>query len=120
MFGSEILYRIWIKHTQQADVVISESRCDECKLNLAVAKKPVVFVPYPLAAEDHQTANAKYLVDREAALMVKDSEVTAKLFGTITMLATNVTLQEKLINNIAKHAVTNADEIIAKEILASL
>jgi len=87
---------------------------------LCVAKKPVVFVPYPLAAEDHQTVNAKYLVDRDAALMVKDSEVNAKLFGAITRLATDDVLQEKLRTNIAKYAVTNADEVIAREILASL
>ncbi|MEP6845465.1 MAG: UDP-N-acetylglucosamine--N-acetylmuramyl-(pentapeptide) pyrophosphoryl-undecaprenol N-acetylglucosamine transferase, partial [Panacibacter sp.] len=62
----------------------------------------------------------KYLVDREAALMVNDSEVNAKLFGTITMLATNESLQEKLKNNIAKHAVTNAAEIIAREILKAM
>ena len=43
---------------------------------LCVVKKPVLFVPYPYAAEDHQTVNAKKLVDKNAALMVKDSEAT--------------------------------------------
>ncbi|QEC68831.1 undecaprenyldiphospho-muramoylpentapeptide beta-N-acetylglucosaminyltransferase [Panacibacter ginsenosidivorans] len=102
-----------------ADVVISRAGAMSVA-ELCVAKKPVVFVPYPLAAEDHQTVNAKYLVDRDAALMVKDSEVNAKLFGAITRLATDEALQEKLKTNIAKYAVTNADEIIAKEILALL
>jgi UDP-N-acetylglucosamine--N-acetylmuramyl-(pentapeptide) pyrophosphoryl-undecaprenol N-acetylglucosamine transferase len=102
-----------------ADVVISRAGAMSVA-ELCVAKKPVVFVPYPLAAEDHQTVNARYLVDREAALMVKDSEVSAKLFGTITRLATDEALQQKLKTNIAKHAVTNADEIIAKEILKAL
>ena len=102
-----------------ADVVISRAGAMSVA-ELCVAKKPVVFVPYPLAAEDHQTVNAKYLVDRDAALMVKDSEVNAKLFGTITRLATDDALQEKLRTNIAKHAVINADEVIAREILASL
>ena len=102
-----------------ADVVISRAGAMSVA-ELCVAKKPVVFVPYPLAAEDHQTVNAKYLVDRDAALMVKDSEVNAKLFGTIIKLATDEALQEKLKINIAKHAVTNADEVIAKEILASI
>src|SRR4051812_47903627 len=69
-----------------ADAVISRAGAMSVAV-LCVAKKPVVFVPYPLAAEDHQTVNAKYLVDREAALMVKDSEAQAKLFGTITRLA---------------------------------
>ena len=102
-----------------ADVVISRAGAMSVA-ELCVAKKPVVFVPYPLAAEDHQTVNAKYLVDRDAALMVKDSEVNAKLFGAITRLATDDNLQEKLRTNIAKYAVTNAGEVIAKEILASL
>jgi UDP-N-acetylglucosamine--N-acetylmuramyl-(pentapeptide) pyrophosphoryl-undecaprenol N-acetylglucosamine transferase len=101
-----------------ADVVISRAGAMSVA-ELCVAKKPVVFVPYPLAAEDHQTVNAKYLVDRNAALMVKDSEVNAKLFGAITKLATDDALQQKLKTNIAKYAVTNADEIIAKEILKS-
>ena len=100
-----------------ADVVISRAGAMSVA-ELCVAKKPVVFVPYPLAAEDHQTVNAKYLVDREAALLVKDSEVSAKLFGTITRLAGDEVLQQKLKKNIAKHAITNADDVIAREILA--
>ena len=65
-----------------ADVVISRAGAMSVA-ELCVAKKPVVFVPYPFAAEDHQTVNAKYLVDREAALMVKDSEANAKLFAAL-------------------------------------
>jgi UDP-N-acetylglucosamine--N-acetylmuramyl-(pentapeptide) pyrophosphoryl-undecaprenol N-acetylglucosamine transferase len=48
--------------------------------------------------------------------MVKDSEAKAKLFGAMTRLAKDETLQEKFKTNIAKYAVTNADEVIAKEI----
>jgi len=100
-----------------ADVVVSRAGALTVA-ELCVTKKPVVFVPYPLAAEDHQTVNAKYLVDREAALMVKDNESQAKLFSAVTMLATNEELQEKFIRNIAAFSVTNADEIVAKEILS--
>ncbi|HRH47589.1 MAG TPA: undecaprenyldiphospho-muramoylpentapeptide beta-N-acetylglucosaminyltransferase [Panacibacter sp.] len=100
-----------------ADVVVSRAGALTVA-ELCVTKKPVVFVPYPLAAEDHQTVNAKYLVDREAALMVKDTESQAKLFSAITMLATNEALQQKFIKNIAAYSVTNADEIVAKEILS--
>ena len=102
-----------------ADVVISRAGAMSVA-ELCVAKKPVVFVPYPLAAEDHQTMNAKYLVDKEAALMVNDSQAQARLFGTITMLATNEAMQEKFKKNIAKYAVTNADEVIANEILEAV
>ena len=100
-----------------ADVVVSRAGAMSVA-ELCVAKKPTVFVPYPLAAEDHQTVNAKYLVDREAAMMVKDSEAGAKLFSAITTLAKDEALREKFKNNIAKYAITNADEVIAKEILA--
>ena len=102
-----------------ADVVVARAGAITVA-ELCVAKKPAVFVPYPLAAEDHQTVNAKYLVDREAALMVKDSDTQAKLFGTITMLATDEALQEKFKTNIARYSVTNADEVVAREILETL
>jgi UDP-N-acetylglucosamine--N-acetylmuramyl-(pentapeptide) pyrophosphoryl-undecaprenol N-acetylglucosamine transferase len=102
-----------------ADAVISRAGAMSVA-ELCVAQKPVVFVPYPLAAEDHQTVNAKYLVDKEAALMVKDNEAKAKLFSAITQLAKDEALQEKFRINIAKYAITNADEVIANVILKDL
>lgn len=102
-----------------ADVVISRAGAMSVS-ELCVAKKPVVFVPYPFAAEDHQTVNARYLVDKEAAVLVKDEEVQAKLFPTVTKLAMDDAWQQKLSSNIARLAVTNADEVIAKEVLASI
>ena len=102
-----------------ADIVISRAGAMSVA-ELCVAKKPVVFVPYPLAAEDHQTVNAKYLVDREAALMVKDKDTKARLFAEATRLAFDEDIQQKLIKNIAVLAVTNADKTIAEEILKTL
>jgi len=102
-----------------ADAVISRSGA-MAVAELCVAKKAVVFVPYPLAAEDHQTMNAKYLVDKNAALMVKDNEVQGKLFSTITNLLFDEKKRQQLEMNIAALAVTNADEIIAKEILKDI
>ncbi len=102
-----------------ADVVISRAGAMAVS-ELCVAKKAVVFVPYPLAAEDHQTVNAKYLVDRNAALMVPDRDVYAKLFATATNLIFDEPLQLKLIENIGAMAKADADEIIAKEILKHL
>jgi len=87
---------------------------------LCVAKKPTVFVPYPFAAEDHQTVNAKYLVDRDAAMMIKDDEAKNSLFSAITTLAKDRELQEKFEENISKYAITNADEVIAREILKDI
>src|SRR3954453_17771019 len=102
-----------------ADVAVSRAGAMSVT-ELCVAKKPTVFVPYPFAAEDHQTVNAEYLVDRDAAMMVKDEKAGTKLFSAITTLAKDETLREKFKNNIAKYAITNADEVIAKEILREL
>ncbi|MFM9908098.1 MAG: undecaprenyldiphospho-muramoylpentapeptide beta-N-acetylglucosaminyltransferase [Chitinophagaceae bacterium] len=99
-----------------ADVVVSRSGA-MAVAELSVAKKPVIFVPFPFAAEDHQTVNAKELVDKEAAELVKDNEATEKLVSAIISLIKNEPKQQILINNIAKLAVLNADEVIAKEIL---
>ncbi len=99
-----------------ADVVISRSGAMSVA-ELCVAKKAVVFVPFPFAAEDHQTANAQYLVDKKAALMIKDNEAQGKLFGTVTNLLFDVNKQEELKYNIAKLAVTNANEVIAEQIV---
>ncbi len=102
-----------------ADVVISRSGAMSVA-ELCAAKKAVIFVPFPFAAEDHQTANAQYLADKNAALIVKDNEASGKLFSTVTNLLFNTKKQEELKDNIARFAVTNANEIIAEEILKSL
>ncbi|MFY8003877.1 MAG: undecaprenyldiphospho-muramoylpentapeptide beta-N-acetylglucosaminyltransferase, partial [Chitinophagaceae bacterium] len=99
-----------------ADVVISRSGAMSVS-ELCVASKPVIFVPYPYAAEDHQTVNAQYLVNKEAALLVKDSEVPQKLIPTLEKLITNKALQATLSINIGKQAITKADTVIAQEIL---
>lgn len=99
-----------------ADLVISRAGA-MAVTELCVAKKPVIFVPFPYAAEDHQTVNAKQLVDKDAAMMVKDEEAKGKLFPAILSLAKNDALQEKLKYNIAAFAVTDADEKIANAII---
>jgi UDP-N-acetylglucosamine--N-acetylmuramyl-(pentapeptide) pyrophosphoryl-undecaprenol N-acetylglucosamine transferase len=79
-----------------------------------------LFVPYPFAAEDHQTVNAEQLVNRNAALLVKDTEASQKLVFMTIELSKDPGKQQELRDNIAKLAITNADEIIAKEILKSI
>ena len=87
---------------------------------LSVAKKPVIFVPFPFAAEDHQTVNAKQLADKNAALMIADAEARSNLVNTIIDLASNQELQDELKENIGKLGVTDADQVIAKEILDTI
>ena len=102
-----------------ADIVVARAGAMTVA-ELCVAKKPVLFVPYPFAAEDHQTVNAMQLVNKQAALMVKDSEVMQKLVMMTIQLSTDESKQEELKKNIAALAVTDADNKIANEILASL
>ena len=99
-----------------ADIVISRAGA-MAVTELCVAGKPTVFVPFPLAAENHQTSNAMSLVNKQAALMIKDSEAKEKLVDTVINLSKNEVLQQTLKNNIHALAISNADEIIAKEIL---
>ncbi|MGI8952012.1 MAG: undecaprenyldiphospho-muramoylpentapeptide beta-N-acetylglucosaminyltransferase [Chitinophagaceae bacterium] len=102
-----------------ADIVVSRAGA-MAVTELCVAKKPVIFVPYPFASEDHQTKNAMYLVDKRAAFIVKDNEVRGKLFPRITNLVFNDAKQEELQKNIGELAIKNADETIAKEILKDI
>lgn len=102
-----------------ADIVISRAGAMAIA-ELCVVKKPVLFVPYPYAAEDHQTVNAQNLVQKKAALMVKDSEAKEKVVSTIIALANDEQKQTELRNNIAALAVTDADKKIADVILKAI
>ena len=87
---------------------------------LCVMKKPTLFVPFPYAAEDHQTVNAMSLVNKHAALIVKDSEAKEKLVPMIIELAKDDAKQSELKRHISELAIKNADEQIAGEILKLL
>lgn len=99
-----------------ADVVVSRSGAMTVA-ELCVVKKPVLFVPYPHATEDHQTVNALTLVKKNAAIMVKDSEAIEKIVPMIIELSKDENKQNELKRNISALAITNADEVIAKEVL---
>ncbi|MEJ7610906.1 MAG: UDP-N-acetylglucosamine--N-acetylmuramyl-(pentapeptide) pyrophosphoryl-undecaprenol N-acetylglucosamine transferase [Ferruginibacter sp.] len=102
-----------------ADVVISRSGA-MAVAELCLVKKPVVFVPYPFAAEDHQTANAKALVKKNAALMISDAAAGTELIPALLKLVKDEILKNDLSENIAALAVNNADEIIALQILLQI
>ena len=102
-----------------ADIVVSRAGAMAIA-ELCVVGKPVIFVPYPYAAEDHQAANANELVTKHAAIMIKDSEVNDKLISTIASLANDPVKANELKENIAVLGNTNADELIAHEILKTL
>jgi UDP-N-acetylglucosamine--N-acetylmuramyl-(pentapeptide) pyrophosphoryl-undecaprenol N-acetylglucosamine transferase len=99
-----------------ADMVIARSGAMTVA-ELCVVKKPVLFVPFPYAAEDHQTVNAKRLVDKNAALMLKNENAGTELIPATIKLLRDPQKMEQLKNNISKLAIRNADRVIAAEIL---
>ena len=99
-----------------ADLVISRSGAMAIA-ELCVMNKAVIFVPFPFAAEDHQTVNAQNLVNKNAGIMIKDNEALGQLVPSIIALSKDENKQQELIINIGKLGISNADELIAKEIL---
>jgi UDP-N-acetylglucosamine--N-acetylmuramyl-(pentapeptide) pyrophosphoryl-undecaprenol N-acetylglucosamine transferase len=99
-----------------ADVVISRAGAMSIA-EICLVAKPAVFVPYPHAAEDHQTVNAMHLVNKNAALMVKDNEAKEKLVSTVIALANDEVKQDVLIENVKVLGVSDADVVVAKEVL---
>lgn len=99
-----------------ADIVVSRSGAMAIA-ELCIVKKPTIFVPFPFAAEDHQTVNAKILVEREAAMLVKDVEATTQLLPAILDLIQNTSKQEIFKKNMGMLAIVDADQRVAQSIL---
>src|SRR5690606_9276585 len=86
-----------------ADMVISRAGALSIA-ELCIVAKPVIFVPYPFAAEDHQTSNAMALVEKNAAMMVKNDQVMTQLLPKLQSLTENIALRETMSENIQKMA----------------
>lgn len=102
-----------------ADVVISRAGAMSIS-ELALVQKPVIFVPLPTAAEDHQTKNAKQLVDANAAMMVKNDETEAKLVPALQDLLNDKDKQNEMKANIARFARPNAANDIVDIIIEAV
>lgn len=98
-----------------ADVIVSRAGAIAIS-ELAVAQKPVVLVPFPFAAEDHQTKNAMNLVEKNAAKMVKDSEMQEKFWNTLSEICENESLRKEMSDNLKYFAKPNAAKEIVDEI----
>jgi len=99
-----------------ADCVVSRAGAGAVS-ELCIIKKPCILVPLPTAAEDHQTQNAMSLVNRNAAILVKDVEAKDKLVQEAVALLKNEVKQRELAENAGKLALPRAAEIITKEVL---
>lgn len=102
-----------------ADIVISRAGA-MAVTELCILGKAAVLVPFPHAAEDHQTANAMQLVNNGAAKLVKDAEAKNQLVQTVIELSVNPMEQENMKGQIRKMALRNAADFVANQILASL
>ncbi|HLR37034.1 MAG TPA: undecaprenyldiphospho-muramoylpentapeptide beta-N-acetylglucosaminyltransferase [Chitinophagaceae bacterium] len=102
-----------------ADVIVSRAGAIALA-ELSIAGKPVIFVPLPTAAEDHQFKNAKSFVEADAALMVKNGDAEEHLVEMLIQLLQDEKKILEMRKNIKKLAVENADEKIAAEILKLL
>jgi UDP-N-acetylglucosamine--N-acetylmuramyl-(pentapeptide) pyrophosphoryl-undecaprenol N-acetylglucosamine transferase len=100
-----------------SNVIISRAGAIAISEICAVGK-PSVFVPLPSAAEDHQTKNAQALVDKQAALMVKDTEANELLVQSVLNLVMDKEKQKELARNLLKLAKKDADDKIAEEVLS--
>lgn len=100
-----------------ADVIISRAGALSIS-ELCLIGKPVILVPSPNVAEDHQTKNAMALVNSNAAVMVKDVEARATLVTDAIKLIRNKNKMQELSANIKEMAFPNATETIANEIIA--
>lgn len=100
-----------------ADVIVSRAGAIAIS-ELAVAKKPVLLVPFPFAAEDHQTKNATTLVEKNAAKMVKDSEMKEKFWNTLSEICKNEKLRNEMSKNLEFFAKPKATEEIVDEIIS--
>ncbi len=98
-----------------ADVIVSRAGAIAIS-ELAVAKKPVLLVPFPFAAEDHQTKNAMTLVQKNAARMVKDSEMQDKFWNTLSEICESEKVRNEMSANLAFFAKPKATEEIVDEI----
>ena len=99
-----------------ADLVISRAGAGSIS-EFYLLEKPVILVPSPNVAEDHQTKNALALVNKNAALYVKDTEAKEQLIGKAIETVNQSELLNNLSKNIAKLAFTDSANVIAKEVI---
>ncbi|MBR6275507.1 MAG: undecaprenyldiphospho-muramoylpentapeptide beta-N-acetylglucosaminyltransferase [Prevotella sp.] len=99
-----------------ADLVISRAGASSIS-EFCLIGKPVILVPSPNVAEDHQTKNALALANRDAAIYVKDSEAPGTLLSLAVKTVNDESKLKSLSENVLKMALPNSAEIIAKEVI---
>ncbi len=99
-----------------ADVIVSRAGASSVS-ELCLVGKPVIFIPSPNVAEDHQTKNANAIVEKKGAILLKEYELDEKFQSTFSNLISNEKLQNELGTQIKKLAKPNATKEIVNEII---
>ena len=99
-----------------ADFVISRAGASSVS-ELCLVGKPTIFIPSPNVAEDHQTKNAKAIVDKNGAILLRENELDEKFETTFSNLISDESLQKELSQNIKSLAKPNATKDIVEEII---
>ncbi len=99
-----------------ADIVISRAGALAIA-ELCIVAKPVIFVPLPTAAEDHQTSNAMALVSKNAAWLVKNVEAVNELVPKLKALIGDTDTQKTMSANLKQLAIKDADVRIANKVI---
>ena len=99
-----------------ADLVISRAGASSIS-EFCLIGKPIVLVPSPNVAEDHQTKNAMALVNRDAAILVKDADAAESLLPLAVKTVNDEARLKSLSENILKLALPDSAVIIAKEVI---
>ena len=99
-----------------ADVIISRAGASSVS-ELCVVGKPVIFIPSPNVAEDHQTKNARAIADKQAAILLRENELNEQFANTFSKLIADEAQQEALSAHIKALAQPNATKDIVNLIL---
>ncbi|WP_035651765.1 undecaprenyldiphospho-muramoylpentapeptide beta-N-acetylglucosaminyltransferase [Flavobacterium sp. ASV13] len=99
-----------------ADVIISRAGASSVS-ELCIVGKPVIFIPSPNVAEDHQTKNAQAIVDAKGAILLKESELDNEFSIVFEALLKDEGKQKQLSSNIKKLAMPKATQDIVAEIV---
>jgi UDP-N-acetylglucosamine--N-acetylmuramyl-(pentapeptide) pyrophosphoryl-undecaprenol N-acetylglucosamine transferase len=98
-----------------ADIIISRAGAGSVS-ELCIVGKPVIFIPSPNVAEDHQTKNAMAVVNEKAAILIKESDLIVDFENKFTQLMALPEKQRELGENIKKLALVNATKQIVDEV----
>ncbi len=105
---------------QQADLVVSRAGATTLA-ELMIFQKPVILIPFPYAADNHQEKNSRFLVKHGGARMFIEAELTAQTLGEeILRLINNAKQRQELATNIGSLAQPHATETIVKHCLDML